>query len=130
MKRFVSFLLILVVGFSLFAVPQASSWDGVTYAVKKYFDENANNPKSIKYVECGYIMQLSNGGWAQRVKYRGENAFGATILNDQVFLIQGDGRSAKVISAAKLEDFNLAMAQANVSIVASYNADGTLYKRY
>jgi hypothetical protein len=114
----------------LFAVPLASSWDGVTLAVKNYFQDNANNPKSIKYVECSYIMKLSNGGWAQVVKYRGENAFGGTILDEKMFLILGDGGTAKVISAADVVEFKSALAQANVKIVATYNADGSLYKSY
>ena len=130
MKKVVSCLLMLLIGFSLFAVPQASAWDGVTYAVKNYMDDNANNPKSIKYVDCSPIMKLSNGGWAQRVKFRGENAFGGTVLNELVFLIQGDRSNAVVTSAGSLEEFSLALAQANVSIVASYNSDGSINTRY
>ena len=130
MKKLIVCLLVLIICSSLFAVPLASSWDVVTLAVKNYFQENANNPKSIKYVECGYIMKLSNGAWAQRVKYRGENAFGATILDDKMFLILGDGGSAKVLSVGSMDEFNSALAQANVKITATYNADGTLHKSY
>ena len=129
MKKVVScLLLLLLISISLFAVPQASAWDGVTYAVKNYLKDNANNPKSIKYVECSPIMKLSNGGWAQRVKFRGENAFGGTVLNELIFLIQGDNNNAKAISAASPEDFALALVQADVSVIASYNYDGSLYK--
>lgn len=127
MKKTISCLLLLLVSVSLFAVPQASAWDGVTYAVKDYLDDNANNPKSIKYVECSPILELSNGGWAQRVKFRGENAFGGTVLNEFIFLIQGDNYNAKVLSAATTEDFTVALAQANVSVIASYNSDGSRY---
>ena len=128
MKKAISCLLLLLISVSLFAVPRASAWDGVTYAIKDYLDDNANNPKSIKYVECSPIMKLSNGGWAQRAKFRGENAFGGTVLNEYIFLIQGDNSNAKVISAATPEDFALALAQANVSVIASYNYDGSLYR--
>lgn len=130
MKKVVLSVLLLLISFSLFAVPLASAWDGVTYAVKYYMDDNANNPKSIKYADCSPIMKLSNGCWAQRVKFRGENAFGGTVLNKMVFLIQGDGNNAEVISAGSIEEFSLALAQAGVSIVASYNYDGTINKRY
>ncbi|ADO83840.1 hypothetical protein Ilyop_2070 (plasmid) [Ilyobacter polytropus DSM 2926] len=123
MKKLILTLL-LCISITVLAVPQASPWDSVTYAVKNYLKDNANDPKSIKYVECSYILKLSNGGWAQRVKFRGKNAYGGMVLNEYAFLISGDGNSAVVVSAGSMGEFSKALSSTGVSIVGSYNHEG------
>ena len=123
--RHIIFTLLFLVNLNLFAVPVASAWDGTTYAVKNYLKENLNDPKSIEIVECSPIMELSNGLWMQRVKFRGKNAYGSLVLNEFMFLISGDGTNTEVISIGTIDEMSEALTVNNLTIIASYNHDGT-----
>ena len=106
--------------------PKADPWNGVCYAIKDYIKENANDPRSIKYVECSNIAKFSNGNYGQRVKYRGKNAFGALILNENYFIMSGNGFNVKVEGMFDMETMRLAFNTGKIEIVAMYNTEGKL----
>jgi len=106
------------------AQPRASSWDGAVLAVRDYLKDNANDPKSIKIVECSYIFEMSDGYYYQRVKYRGNNAFGASVLNEHYFQIRGEGDNARVTRVYSSEEFNILDRKGKFKILRQYDAKG------
>jgi hypothetical protein len=54
-----------------------------------YIEENANDPKSIKFVE-GKLIGKTPKGLAYQITYRGKNAFGATVLETKKLLLKWD----------------------------------------
>ena len=56
--------------------------------VKRYLKSAAHDPRSIKFEEWSDIYYVEEDGWIVLCKYRGKNAFGATILNVHWFVIQ------------------------------------------
>lgn len=124
-KKAVLLFIVFVLFSSVYCIPAASSWDGVCHAIKDYLKENAHDPKSIKYVQCSYILELDIGIYAQTVKFRGKNAFGGTILNEYVFYIAGEKYNAVVVTTGTKEELSLHLATGEVKIVAKYNWDGT-----
>jgi hypothetical protein len=108
------------------SIPKMSSWDGVAYAIKDYYKENANDPESIKYSEASLMMKLNNGMFAQRVKLRGKNAYGATMLNVKYFIISGSGYDAKVTAFYDENEFVAYTVKNNIKILQKYNTDGSI----
>mgnify|MGYP007078745396 FL=1 len=118
------FSLVFFVNAYIPAQPRASSWDGAVLAVKDYLKNNAHDPKSIKIVECSYIFEMSDGYYYQRVKYRGNNAFGASVLNEHYFQIRGQGDNARVTRVYSKEEFNILDRSGNFKIIRQYDANG------
>jgi hypothetical protein len=106
--------------------PKVSAWDGVAYAIKDYYKKNANDPKSIKYSEASLMMEFNNGKFSQRVKVRGKNAFGATMLNEVYFVMSGTGMNAKVVAAYNKQEFERYGAVNSIKIVRKYDSDGSI----
>ena len=125
MKKYLIAIIILLTVFVLLAIPAASAWDGVCSCIKDYIKDNAHDPKSIKYVECSPILAFDNGLYGQRVKYRGKNAFGGLVLNEQMFYIKGESYNAVVVTVSSMDDFTALAALGEIKIIASYNYDGT-----
>ena len=125
MKKY-ALLLIATIVCSCFAYaqPSADPWNGVCYAVKDYMKENANDPKSIKYAECSYILKFNTGKYGQRVKYRGKNAFGAVVLNENFFVIEGEGFNAKVTGIISMSTLEALFNSGKLSVVAKYDSSG------
>ena len=71
MKKVILFLVVIMFFLNCYSIPAASGWNGVCHCIKDYLKDNANDAKSIKYVNCGYILEFSNGLYGQRVKSRG-----------------------------------------------------------
>lgn len=67
--------------------PQYSSWDGSFEEIKAYLKDTLNDPASVEYVFWSKVV-IGNNGWDIRVKYRGKNAFNATVTTDQIFTIR------------------------------------------
>lgn len=70
--------------------PVASGWDGSYYAVKKYLEDVANDPDSIKIKGCTKPLADKKRGWIVGCEFYGKNAFGATIKNARWFFIMHD----------------------------------------
>lgn len=69
-----------------------SEWDGSVYEVKKYLMDNLNDPDSYKPVEWSPVYRNPNTLlYYVRHKYRAKNAFGGTILKEQVFMLDSLG---------------------------------------
>jgi len=103
-------------------IPAMSAWDGIAYAVKDYLRENANNPKSIDYIECSYMLEFYDGSFGQRVKFRGENLYGGLVINEFVFLIRGVGNDAMVYKTYTMEEFNVIGDKSEIR--GKYNSEG------
>jgi hypothetical protein len=74
--------------------------DGKVQAVMDYFNENLNDPYSMRFVRWSPISKHYLNGlpfWKTRVKFRAKNSFGAYILREWTFLIQ-KGRVVKIIT--------------------------------
>lgn len=67
-------------------------WDGSVRQVKEYLKDNLNDPNSYDAVEWSpVIQQPETKDFSVRHKYRAKNAFGATILFNQVFIMDSIG---------------------------------------
>lgn len=126
--------IILIILFSFFvstvmSVPKMNM-KGVCYAVEDYMKLNANDPKSVQYIEVGYMLKLNNGSWGQRVKFRAKNQMGAYVIKDWFFQFAGDDIYAKVIAVVPLEEFERARIRGEMVIVAKYDSSGKLIKAY
>jgi hypothetical protein len=115
---------LIIISMAVFAQPKASSWDGVAIVISEFLKENAHDPKSIKIAECSYIFEMSDGFYYQRVKYRGKNAFGATVLNEHYFQLKGQGDRATVTSFYTKDEFLRLERQKNFKIVRQYDSNG------
>ncbi|MBK7042985.1 MAG: hypothetical protein IPH50_04370 [Rhodanobacteraceae bacterium] len=73
--------------------PVQSAWDGSYSEIDRYLKRMAHDPDSIEFVGCSAPL-VTDGGWNIRCEYRGKNAFGALVRNDQWFLV----RQSKVVS--------------------------------
>jgi type II secretory pathway pseudopilin PulG len=70
------------------AKPIPSEWDGITPEVNSYLQRNLKDYDSMKIVECSPVVTWGTDAWAQRVKYRARNSFGAYVLDNKVFVIK------------------------------------------
>lgn len=124
MKKLLCILIVLVLSIVAYSQPKADPWNGVCYAIKDFIKKNANDPSSIKYEECSYISKFSNGNYGQRVKYRGKNAFGALVLNENYFIMSGVGYDAKVAGVFDMNTMNEAFKTGKINVVARYDSEG------
>lgn len=60
---------------------QFSSWDGSHRAFVKIIKNNMHDPSSFDHVETKYRVEKDRGKIFVRMKYRGKNAFGQVVLN-------------------------------------------------
>jgi hypothetical protein len=70
--------------------PKPSSTD-YKVAITSYLESNAHDPDSLEYLSWDQPMQVNFGNgasWGVTVSYRGKNAFGAKVLNTNMFLIK------------------------------------------
>jgi hypothetical protein len=74
---------------------QVSSWDGSVSEVKTYLKNNLNDAKSYESVEWSDVKE-HNGVSVVRHKYRAKNAMGGTVLKDQLFVVDKDGKVSAV----------------------------------
>lgn len=69
--------------------PSINSWGGYPKAVKVYLSEVMHDPDTLEFDGC--TKPIANGEyWVSRCSYRGNNAFGAKVLNSTVFYMQHD----------------------------------------
>ena len=80
-------LLIVLTSTVLISKPTSSSWDGVAYCIKDYLKNNLHDPKSLK-IQNAYTITPAGEDYIQRVKYRAKNAFGALVLEDNMFFMK------------------------------------------
>lgn len=111
-------------------IPKASYLDAVTYAVKDYWKENANDPKSIKYVDQSEIFELSNGMFAQRVKIRAKNSFGGVITNENIYMLEEDRGKFIVSSVGSIDEFYDYLDEYEINLISSYDYSGKKIKDY
>jgi len=87
MKKITIVLLLVFIISLLLAKPETSSWDGVSYCIKDYLKDNLHDPKSLK-IKDAYQVTPAGEDYIQRVTYRAKNAFGALVLEDNVFFMK------------------------------------------
>lgn len=68
-------------------MPVRSNWDGSYPEVKRHLENSMHDPDSLKMEECTWVRNHKSG-WLVGCQYRGKNAFGATILTGNWFLIR------------------------------------------
>jgi hypothetical protein len=70
-----------------------SSWDGSVSQVEDYLKNTLNDADSYESVEWYDANRYFSRSYAYGVRhtYRAKNAFGALILKDQLFYLDGDG---------------------------------------
>lgn len=69
----------------------AQNKDGAVPLILNYFDENANDPYSMRFVKWSNVEKVYLGNephWKVTVKLRAKNAFNAYILSEMDFYIQ------------------------------------------
>lgn len=81
--------------------PVPSEWDGITPEANEYLRETLKDYDSMKIVECSPVVEWKEDRWAQRVKYRAKNSFGAYDLAEQLFVIR-DGTVTDVIDLSSI----------------------------
>lgn len=72
--------------------PKSSEWDGSVQPVKEYLKATLNDYSSSEFVEWSPVAVVRLKGkpyWAVRLKLRAKNAFGAYLLRDTYYFIQG-----------------------------------------
>ncbi|MBW2606100.1 MAG: OadG family protein [Deltaproteobacteria bacterium] len=70
--------------------PENSAWDGSVRCVKKYLEEVAVDPESLKFEKWGKVVYNKNDGWLVWCQYRGKNSFGGYVRNINWFIIQNN----------------------------------------
>ncbi len=78
--------------------PKESEWDGITPEANTYLKNNLNDYGSMELVNCSPVAPYGTDAWAQRVRIRAKNGFGAKILRDVYFVI----RDGQVVSVSGL----------------------------
>lgn len=70
--------------------PSARSFDGECPIIDKFLKANINDYNSVRVVEVSPVKEWGSDAWAQRVKFRANNAFGGTILKEWLFVMKND----------------------------------------
>lgn len=88
---------------------QFSPWDGAFRSGEKYIKRNMNDPDSYEHVKTTYCVypiipdgvsemlrekgykNLKKGDFIAVMKFRGKNAFGGKVLDNQIFLCYYNG---------------------------------------
>ncbi len=68
--------------------PIQSAWDGSYSAVERYLERVMHDPSSLDMDNCTPVYKVENTGWIVGCKYRGKNAFGGMVLNQNWFIIR------------------------------------------
>ena len=71
--------------------PVEGAWDALTPEVNTYLKGTLKDYGSLEIVECSQVIEWQADRWAQRVKYRAKNSFGAKELVQTIFIIK-DGK--------------------------------------
>ena len=69
-------------------MPHNSGWDGSVFEVEHYLKSVMNDPDSYQHVRSSAVGSEGNY-WVVTSVFRGNNAFGAKVLNARKFYIQG-----------------------------------------
>lgn len=70
--------------------PVPDAWDGVCPQVRKHMERTLMDAGSLEIVESSPVVPYGDDAWAQRVRYRAKNGFGALIIAENVFVIRDD----------------------------------------
>ncbi|MGL5621702.1 hypothetical protein, partial [Cetobacterium sp.] len=103
-------------------IPAMSAWNGVAYAISDYLKKNANDPKSIEYIDVYKMQELDNGLFAQQVKFRAKNGFGGMIIEEYIFVILGSSNSSRVVSVGSREEFNQMLKKEGIKAIKYHDA--------
>ncbi len=76
---------------------QFSSWDGSHRAFVKIIKNNMHDPSSFDHVETKYRVEKDTGKVFVRMKYRGKNAFGGVILNQNSAYFDLEGNFIELV---------------------------------
>ena len=75
-----------------------SDWDGSVAQVKNYLRNNLNDWDSYESIEWSEVQEvnISTHKYIVRYKYRANNAYGGTILKNQLFYLDEEGNVVNV----------------------------------
>lgn len=74
-----------------------SSWDGSVKQVKRWLQDNANDPSSIEFMSWGSVHKEPGGYWVQ-CKFRAKNSFGALVIQAMEFHLDNAGNVLKTLN--------------------------------
>lgn len=68
--------------------PETGILDGECPIIDKFLKSVANDYNSVEVVDCTSVYEWRDNAWAQRVRFRAKNGFGAKVINDWVFIMR------------------------------------------
>jgi RNA polymerase subunit RPABC4/transcription elongation factor Spt4 len=69
----------------------SSSYDGSVRQVELWLKQHLNDPDSFKAIEWSPVAKAKDGNFVVRVKYRAKNSFGAYVISQKLFVLNGNG---------------------------------------
>lgn len=78
------------------APPTANTAPRPERAVRPYLRQNLNDWDSYESMGYSEPLDLGNGAYSVRHRYRAKNGFGATVINDQMFYYSADAGITRV----------------------------------
>ena len=69
-----------------------SAWDGGVRQVKKFLTRTLKDPDSVEYIEWSPVMNMADGGFTVRCKYRAKNSFGGYVVEEKIFYLDSLGK--------------------------------------
>ncbi len=80
-----------------------SAWDASVRQVKSYLSKNLKDPDSVQYIEWSKVIELTDGGFAVRCKYRAKNSFGGYVVEEYVYYLDRDGNVVSFDNGSALQ---------------------------
>jgi len=83
--------------------PVQSAWNGSYRVVNRYLKQVMHDPSSLDIDSCTPVYKVENTGWIVGCRYRGKNAFGGMVLNQNWFVI----RQNQVVDVKDSDTFSI-----------------------
>jgi hypothetical protein len=121
MKKILLFSIVFILAtVSIMAIPRTKPGKGIMVAVDEYLSENADDYKSIQYIEAGYLIEHDSGLFSQKVKFRTKNKYGAYVLNEWYFTVTHNNGDSKVVSIEPVSAFKDLVNRGKLVIITWY----------
>lgn len=79
-------------------VVENSAWDGSVQQVERYLKANLKDPDSYQSIEWSKVVKADGGGFIVRHKYRAKNGFGGYNIEEQIFILDAQGKVLQAVS--------------------------------
>lgn len=87
----------------IFGIQPIKNYENIYIEVKDYLKQNMHDPSSLEFKSCTDVFRKSEKGWMVACQYRGKNAYGATVINTNWFII----RQGKVINVESIDKYKI-----------------------